>query len=58
MLELKEILGHGPIKEHFFNAVITGNISHAYILSAEAGMPNKSLPNALARAASATPASR
>ena len=50
MLELKEILGHGPIKEHFFNAVITGNISHAYILSGEAGMGKKSLANAFALA--------
>lgn len=50
MLELKEILGHGPIKEHFFNAVITGNISHAYILSGEAGMGRKSLANAFALA--------
>lgn len=50
MLELKEILGHGPIKEHFFNAVITGNISHAYILSDEAGMGKKSLANAFALA--------
>ena len=50
MLELKEILGHEPIKEHFFNAVITGNISHAYILSGEAGMGKKSLANAFALA--------
>ena len=50
MLELKEILGHGPIKEHFFNAVITGNISHAYIPSGEAGMGKKSLANAFALA--------
>ncbi len=50
MLELKEILGHGPIKEHFFNTVITGNISHAYILSGEAGMGKKSLANAFALA--------
>ncbi len=50
MLELKEILGHEPIKEHFFNAVLTGNISHAYILSGEAGMGKKSLANAFALA--------
>lgn len=48
MLELKEILGHEPIKEHFFNAVITGNISHAYILSGEEGMGKKSLANGFA----------
>lgn len=50
MLELKEILGHEPIKEHFFNAVLTGNISHAYILSGEAGIGKKSLANAFALA--------
>ena len=50
MLELKEILGHEPIKEHFFNAVLTGTISHAYILSGEAGMGKKSLANAFALA--------
>ena len=50
MLDLKEILGHEPIKEHFFNAVLTGNISHAYILSGEAGMGKKSLANAFALA--------
>ena len=50
MLELKEILGHEPIKEHFFNAVLTGNISHAYILSGEAGIGKKSLTNAFALA--------
>ncbi len=50
MLELKEILGHEPIKEHFFNAVLTGNISHAYILSGEEGMGKKSLANAFALA--------
>ena len=50
MLELKEILGHEPIKEHFFNAVLTGNISHAYILSGETGMGKKSLANAFALA--------
>lgn len=50
MLGLNEILGHDPIKEHFYNAVITGNISHAYILSGEEGMGKKSLAEAFALA--------
>ena len=38
MLVFKDILGHEQIKEHFQNAVRTGSVSHAYILSGEAGM--------------------
>lgn len=41
-----DILGHDQIKEHFRQAVQTGKISHAYILSGEAGMGRKSLANA------------
>lgn len=48
MLGFKEILGHDQIKEHFQNAVQTGKISHAYILSGEAGMGRKSLAHAFA----------
>lgn len=48
MLKLNEILGHEQIKEHFTNAVQTGKISHAYILSGEAGMGRKSLAHAFA----------
>lgn len=48
MLVFKDILGHEQIKEHFKNAVETGKISHAYILSGEAGMGRKSLANAFA----------
>ncbi len=44
----KDILGHEQIKEHFQNAVQTGKVSHAYILSGEAGMGRKSLANAFA----------
>ena len=46
MLVFKDILGHEQIKEHFKNAVETGKVSHAYILSGEAGMGRKSLANA------------
>ena len=48
MLGFNDILGHEQIKEHFRNAVQTGKISHAYILSGEAGMGRKSLANAFA----------
>ena len=48
MLVFKDILGHEQIKEHFKNAVETGKVSHAYILSGEAGMGRNSLANAVA----------
>ncbi len=48
MLIFKDILGHEQIKEHFQNAATIGNVSHAYILSGEAGMGKKTLANAFA----------
>ena len=48
MLGFNDILGHEQIKEHFRSAVQTGKVSHAYILSGEAGMGRKSLANAFA----------
>ena len=48
MLGFNDILGHEQIKDHFRNAVQTGKVSHAYILSGEAGMGRKSLANAFA----------
>ena len=48
MLGFNDILGHEQIKEHFRNAVETGKVSHAYILSGEGGMGRKSLANAFA----------
>jgi DNA polymerase-3 subunit delta' len=50
MLTFKDILGHEQIKEHFHNALRAQKISHAYILSGEAGMGRKSLANAFALA--------
>ncbi len=44
----KDILGHDQIKEHLKQAAQTGKVSHAYILSGEAGMGRKSLANAFA----------
>ena len=48
MLIFKDILVHEQIKEHFQNAAATGKVSHAYILSGEAGMGKKTLANAFA----------
>lgn len=48
MLGFEDILGHDMIKEHFQKAIVDQKISHAYILSGEAGMGRKSLANAFA----------
>ncbi|HIX15559.1 MAG TPA: DNA polymerase III subunit delta' [Candidatus Hungatella pullicola] len=44
----KDIIGHERIKEHFQKAIETNHVSHAYILTGEAGMGRKSLANAFA----------
>ena len=43
-----DIIGHEMIKEHFKKAIETNHVSHAYILTGEAGMGRKSLANAFA----------
>ncbi len=43
-----DILGNDAVKQHFRTAIETHRISHAYILSGEAGMGRKSLANAFA----------
>lgn len=48
MLKFEEILGHEQIKEHFQKAIESHKVSHAYILTGEAGMGRKSLANAFA----------
>lgn len=48
MLGFQDILGHEMVKEHFQKALLAQKISHAYILSGEAGMGRKSLANAFA----------
>lgn len=48
MLKFGEILGHEQIKEHFQKAIESHKVSHAYILTGEAGMGRKSLANAFA----------
>lgn len=44
----QDITGHEMLKQHFKKAIITGNVSHAYILSGETGMGKKMLANAFA----------
>lgn len=48
MLSFQEIVGHDQIKEHFQKAIEAHKVSHAYILTGEAGMGRKSLANAFA----------
>lgn len=50
MLSFQDIIGHEQIKEHFQNAIENHKVSHAYILTGEAGMGRKSLANAFALA--------
>lgn len=44
----KDIIGHEKIKEHLQKAIESNHISHAYILTGEAGMGRKSLAKAFA----------
>lgn len=50
MLSFHDIVGHDQIKEHFQKAIENHKVSHAYILTGEAGMGRKSLANAFALA--------
>ena len=50
MLRFEDILGHEQIKEYFKSALERHQVSHAYILTGEAGMGRKSLANAFAMA--------
>ena len=43
-----DIIGHERIKEHLQKAIESNHVSHAYILTGEAGMGRKSLANAFA----------
>lgn len=43
-----EIIGHESIKDHLQKAIESNHVSHAYILTGEAGMGRKSLANAFA----------
>ena len=44
----RDILGNDMVKEHFMRAIESHKISHAYILTGEAGMGRKSIANAFA----------
>lgn len=48
MLSFQDIIGHEQIKEHFQKAIKNHKVSHAYIITGEAGMGRKSLANAFA----------
>ncbi|MDD3254005.1 MAG: DNA polymerase III subunit delta' [Lachnospiraceae bacterium] len=48
MLSFQDIVGHEQIKEHLQRAIENHKVSHAYILTGEAGMGRKSLANAFA----------
>lgn len=48
MLSFQDIIGHEQIKEHFQKAIENHKVSHAYILTGEAGMGRKSLASAFA----------
>ncbi len=50
MLSFQDIIGHEQIKEHFQKAIENQKVSHAYILTGEAGMGRKSLAHAFALA--------
>ena len=44
----QDILGNDMVKDHFKNAIEGHKVSHAYILTGEAGMGRKSIANAFA----------
>ncbi|MCI8511295.1 MAG: DNA polymerase III subunit delta' [Lachnospiraceae bacterium] len=48
MTGLNDILGNDMLKEHFKKAIESHRISHAYVLTGEAGMGRKSIANAFA----------
>lgn len=48
MIGFQDILGNEQIKEHFLKAIKTKKLSHAYILTGEAGMGRKTLAKAFA----------
>ena len=48
MLSFQDIIGHEQIKEQFQTAIENHKVSHAYILTGEAGMGRKSLASAFA----------
>ena len=51
-----DVLGNDMIKEYFERTLANGQISHAYILTGEAGMGRKTLAKVCARKRGRTPA--
>ena len=50
IFDFKDILGNDMIKEHFQKAIENQKVSHAYILTGEAGIGRKSFANAFSMA--------
>ena len=50
MKKFSDIIGQKAIIEHLYNALRTGSISHAYILSGDAGSGRKTIANIYAMA--------
>lgn len=48
VIKFHDILGNDMVKEHFQKAIENHKVSHAYILSGEAGMGRKTIANAFA----------
>ena len=50
IFDFKDIIGNDMIKDHFKKAIENNKISHAYILTGEAGTGRKSIANAFSMA--------
>ena len=50
VLGFNDILGNDMIKDHFQKAIENQKVSHAYILTGEAGTGRKSIANAFSMA--------
>ena len=50
MRKFSDIIGQKAIIEHLYNALRTGSISHAYILSGDAGSGRKTIASIFAAA--------
>lgn len=46
MIDFHGIIGHDAVKKHLCTAVRTGHVSHAYLLTGEAGMGKKTIADA------------
>ena len=48
MIDFNGIIGHDAIKKHLLTAIETGQVSHAYLISGEAGSGRKTIADAFA----------